>query len=399
MKKTLLSFVVALLTVTGVSAQEWEWGTAKWNIEDGASYEGIADFNAKGGLVLSYPNPTDFYLTFLNIIAVTYDVQVDDATEVIQYTSTAQAGTDVAMTYPFIEGHTYHIRTTSAVLAQANLATYQTDTLSVSTDSYSISFSIDGPKFVKAFDVEATMSLAITDQNTIPTISKVDTTAIKNELGISSLSEAEVYALNPDGSYIGYEWHADVFDGWRDADGDYTNWGGGYDQYHGRNAFLAVYSIKLNATADSVSYYFYDRWSDYVEKTDSVVGGSGVEGTEVKAKAPVTNNQTIVWELEDEDGTIYKYNRNYRCEEGKDYKASFVYIANKKLVRLNATLHFVSQEDYDGYIQSVEDVAAPAIAPATEGIYSLSGVRLNSLQKGINIVKSADGSTRKVLVK
>lgn len=395
MKKTLLSFVVALLTVTGVSAQEWEWGTATWNIEDGASYEGIADFNAKGGLVLSYPNPTDFYLTFLNIIAVTYDVQVDDATEVIQYTSTVQAGTDVAMNYPFIEGHTYHIRTTSAALAQANLATYTTDTLSVSTDSYSISFTIDGPELVKTIDVDANMSLAIIDQNYELTYSEVDTVAIKEALGINSISEAEVYALNPDGSYIESEYFRDYFDGWRDADGDYTNYNGGWDTYHGRNAYYPVYCIKLNETADSITYFFYQYWKEYVEDEDTELPGSGIEG-QAKAKAPATSFNSVEWDWDNGDGTTTKYTRNYRCDEGKDYKASFVYIANKKLVRLNATMHFLSQEDY---ATGIKDVATPAVAPATEGIYSLSGVRLNSLHKGINIVKSADGSTRKVLVK
>lgn len=396
MKKILLSFVVALFAATSVSAQEWEWGTATWNIEDGASYEDIADFNAKGGLVLSYPNPTDFFLTFLNVIAVTYDVQVDDATEVIQYTSTAQAGTDVQMDFPFVEGHTYHIRTTRTALAQANLATYTTDTLSTSTDSYSISFTIDGPELVKTIDVDANMSLTIIDQNYELTYSEVDTVAIKEALGINSISEAKAYALNPDGSYIEYEWHAETFDGWRDADGDYTNYNGGWDKYHGRNAYPAVYCIKLNATADTISYFFYEIWREYVEDEDDTVPGSGVDGTEVKAKAPTTSYNSVIWEWEDEEGNITKYTRSYRCDEGKDYKASFVYIANKKLVRLNATMHFLSQEDY---ATGIKEVATPANASATEGIYSLSGVRLNSLQKGINIVKSADGSTKKVLVK
>ena len=36
---------------------------------------------------------------------------------------------------------------------------------------------------------------------------------------------------------------------------------------------------------------------------------------------------------------------------------------------------------------------------ATAGIYTLGGVKVQALQRGINIVKMADGTTRKVLVK
>ena len=36
---------------------------------------------------------------------------------------------------------------------------------------------------------------------------------------------------------------------------------------------------------------------------------------------------------------------------------------------------------------------------AAEGIYTINGVKINSLQKGINIIKMADGTTRKVVIK
>ena len=48
MKKTLLSIIVTLLTVTGASAQQWEWGTPKWNIEDGAVFYDIVHFEERG---------------------------------------------------------------------------------------------------------------------------------------------------------------------------------------------------------------------------------------------------------------------------------------------------------------------------------------------------------------
>ena len=36
---------------------------------------------------------------------------------------------------------------------------------------------------------------------------------------------------------------------------------------------------------------------------------------------------------------------------------------------------------------------------AYEGIYSVDGVKLNHMEKGVNILKMADGTTRKVIVK
>ena len=43
--------------------------------------------------------------------------------------------------------------------------------------------------------------------------------------------------------------------------------------------------------------------------------------------------------------------------------------------------------------------ALDAQSNSIAGIYSLTGVRLNALQKGVNIIRDADGKTRKVLVK
>ena len=90
----------------------------------------------------------------------------------------------------------------------------------------------------------------------------------------------------------------------------------------------------------------------------------------------------------------------YRCNEGEDYKASFAIVANKKMVKINATLHFMSQEDYLTGINTLKPTEAEVVASE---YYSVGGARLASPQPGINIVKSrlADGRTvtRKVLVR
>lgn len=398
MRKTLLSLIAAIAAMTSATAQTFEWGTATWNIEDGRTYDGISELNEEG-IVLTYPNPTDFQLTFLNMIAVNYNLYVDDAAEPIQAGASAQGVTSVLFNYNYAEGHKYRIETTSAVLVQANLATYVTDTLSINTDSYTISFTINGPELVKTYDVEGTMSLTITDQEADLTYSLVDVQGIVSALGIEDLSQAEIYGLNPNGSYNPY--YSDYFDGWRDADGGFTLWWGGWNSVDGHNAYPAVYCIKLSENSDSVYYYFYDYWDIYDPEQPDSVGGSGVGDAEtVEAaprRAPETSYNSVIWDWVNEDGSITQYSRRYRVDEGKDYKASFAFVANKKIVLLNATLHFVSQEEY---ATSIDETPVTAESnPSLIGIYSLNGTRSATLQKGINIVKYADGQVKKVLVK
>lgn len=98
MKKTLL-ILLTLLVGLGAQAKDWKWGTASWNIADGTTFESIEDFNDKGGVVLTFTNPNKYTLTFFHIIAVNYDIYVDDATEPIKATSSAQQSTEVNISY------------------------------------------------------------------------------------------------------------------------------------------------------------------------------------------------------------------------------------------------------------------------------------------------------------
>ncbi len=365
----------------------FEWGTATWNTEDGVVYDGIAEFNA-AGLALTYPNPTNFALNMFNALAVNMDVYVDDSEEPVKTVSTAQGGTVVAVEYPFVEGHAYKIVTTGAVLVQVNIATRTTDTLTTSTDSYSISFSIKGPELQKTIDVEAYMSLAITDQEYNKTVSKVDVADICATLGINDISEAVMHPLSPNDSYCD---HMETFDWWRDADGEFTLYGGGWDNIFGRNAYPAVYCIKTNAAADSVTYYFYDYWTEYVPEEEGEV-----EGGTVVTRAPETSRNSVIWDWTNEDGSVTQYKRSYRVDEGKDYQSRVMYVANGKSVIVRATLHFVSIDEYNN-IMGIEDATTGSIEAVA--YYSIAGVRQATLQPGINIVRYADGTARKVYVK
>lgn len=74
MRKLLLTLIIAIGSAIGLQAQTFEWGTASWNIQDGTEFDGIDDLGTQG-IVLSFSNPTEFYLTFLNIIAAHHEPQ------------------------------------------------------------------------------------------------------------------------------------------------------------------------------------------------------------------------------------------------------------------------------------------------------------------------------------
>ena len=347
MKKSLLSFVVAALATLTASAQTFEFGTATWNVEDDKVFES-AEALKEEGIVLSYPNASNYTLTPLHMLSIDYDLYVDDNPEPLKLGDAGRASTSVTFSYQFVDGHKYRIVTTGAYLIQVNLATLSPDTLFSSKDVYSKSFSIKGTELVATLDVEAKMALTITDQNYWPTVSLVDTAKIISALGINSLSEAAVYGLNLNGSY-NKNFGADGFDGWRDNDGEFTTYNGGWSALLGHNAYPAVYSIKLTDKGDSVLYYFYDYWTEYDPEAEDEIGSST---SSVRNRAPQTTYNYVIWDWENEDGTITKYKRQYRVNEGSDYKSSFVFVANGKSVLLNATLHFVSQDDYVAYLKN-----------------------------------------------
>lgn len=345
MKRLLLSLLAVLSVTLGINAQTFDWGTATWNIEDGSTFDNIDSFNVSG-LTLTYPNPSNYRLTRLNVIGVNYNIYVDGSDTPIEEEASAQGSTVVNFDHNFAEGHSYKIVTTGAILAQVNLATFQTDTVSTSSDAYTINFTIKGPEIVDTINVDGTMSLTITDQNADPTYSVLDVSRIKSDLGINDLNEASFYGLNPNGSYN--EHFEDYYDGWRDANGDYAYYYGGYDHYQGHNAYPVVYDVKANENRNTLYYYYYDYWKLYDPNDPGYVPATG----SAKSSHPNTSYHSIIWDYQDGD-SIVKYVRNFRVDEGSDYKASFIFKAHDKAVLVNATLHFVSQEAYAAYKDSI----------------------------------------------
>ena len=63
------------------------------------------------------------------------------------------------------------------------------------------------------------------------------------------------------------------------------------------------------------------------------------------------------------------------------------------------TILAVSKKGYKGSVSGIENLTTGNGTLIVVGIYSLDGVKLNSLRKGINIIKMSDGSVKKVLVR
>ena len=74
-------------------------------------------------------------------------------------------------------------------------------------------------------------------------------------------------------------------------------------------------------------------------------------------------------------------------------------VTNSWLIWDNWTLTYFGKNSSKNQTVGVEAIEAAPSTVTTSAIYTVSGARINSLQKGINIVKMSDGTVRKVLVK
>jgi len=110
-----------------------------------------------------------------------------------------------------------------------------------------------------------------------------------------------------------------------------------------------------------------------------------------------TNPGTGHWVLKDGDGTYFHGTSDaYKCWPFRAY------------LDLNGALEFGGTQDGSTTakqfsIAFVDDATSISAVPSSNNsiseIYSLSGAKLSSMQKGVNIVKMLDGSIRKVIVK
>jgi hypothetical protein len=92
------------------------------------------------------------------------------------------------------------------------------------------------------------------------------------------------------------------------------------------------------------------------------------------------------------DGTDEVYVRVTQTEASGGAKVFDIYIANQG-EKSKALL-----EDLNNELTGIETVA-DYTAKATKGIYNINGIRQQTLRRGLNIVVTADGKAKKVMVK
>jgi hypothetical protein len=56
-------------------------------------------------------------------------------------------------------------------------------------------------------------------------------------------------------------------------------------------------------------------------------------------------------------------------------------------------------KEIEGLATGIECIEKPTTSNIPAGIYNINGMRINSLQRGLNIVKMGDGTIKKVMVK
>ena len=142
----------------------------------------------------------------------------------------------------------------------------------------------------------------------------------------------------------------------------------------------------------------YDKlYKDGIETDEiqDIVGANGSQGRGWFYKSiqiEVTNNVLTLGVTTDSTKTV-----GHKDLDG----AECVPFSGTWLSADNFTLTILEnkQKDYNPATGIVATEPQEALEPKVAAIYSVSGARLNSLQKGINLVKMADGTVQKVLVK
>ena len=144
----------------------------------------------------------------------------------------------------------------------------------------------------------------------------------------------------------------------------------------------AVNRLEVADKAPRCTYYVlskktitYDKTTETIDETTGEVTRSTVETTE-----PVVGFYKLA------DNTAIMAHKAYlRVDANNDFAVKNGYI-------------FDFGDAVQGDATGVQNID-PAKAEVIEGIYSLSGARLQNLQPGVNILRMSDGTTRKVLVK
>ena len=152
------------------------------------------------------------------------------------------------------------------------------------------------------------------------------------------------------------------------------------------------------AVATSVTYD--DNTSGYGEVfapkdwfSDSPVGDEAVYGL---GRIMTKNESPYVTDQIDDRYKFRLY--EFTMKTDKEKKIKKINFQNNRWGGVYPTILAVSRKG-TGVATGIENIENRPAVNAAAGIYTINGVKINSLQKGINIIKMADGTTRKVVIK
>lgn len=141
------------------------------------------------------------------------------------------------------------------------------------------------------------------------------------------------------------------------------------------------------------SHGYNDRFTpqDWFAETPS--GSEAVYGL-----GRIITKQSLPYYKDDIDtGKIRLYEYSVKVDKSKEVK--YVEFTKGYGGAGIITVLGISRKGTGGVATGIENIENRPAVNAAEGIYTINGVKINSLQKGINIIKMSDGTTRKVVIK
>ncbi len=162
-----------------------------------------------------------------------------------------------------------------------------------------------------------------------------------------------------------------------------------------------VLAISANGSSDFDAYAVYDDASTSATSTFSPADwfGSYESGKEAQyGLSRIIRSAADTYSADDIDNRYNFRTYEYTMELDRT-KMTKALTFKSKVNGAYPTILAVSKKGYKEPASGIENLTTGNGAQTVVGIYSLDGMKLNSLRKGINIIKMSDGSVKKVLVR
>ncbi len=162
-----------------------------------------------------------------------------------------------------------------------------------------------------------------------------------------------------------------------------------------------VLAISANGSSDFDVFAVYDDASTSATSTFSPADwfGSYESGSEAQyGLSRIIRSAADTYSADDIDNRYNFRTYEYTMELDRT-KMTKALTFKSKVNGSYPTILAVSKKGYKESASGIENLTTGNGALTVVGIYSLDGVKLNSLRKGINIIKMSDGSVKKVLVR